>query len=53
VSKVSVTGHFDNLATIAFEQPARQTILLAVEYNGSSCNPQEGGLTGCHRRENW
>ena len=52
-TKVNVTGHFQNLATPAFEQPARQTILPAVGYNGSSCNPQAGGLTGCHRKENW
>ena len=50
---VNVTGHFQNLATPAFEQSPRETILLAVGYNGNSCNPQEGGLTGCHRRENW
>jgi hypothetical protein len=35
------------------EGPASATILPAVEYNGTSCNPQAGGLTGCHKRENW
>ena len=52
-TKVNVSGHFQNLATQAFEQPARQTILPAVGYNGNSCNPQAGGLTGCHSKENW
>jgi predicted CxxxxCH...CXXCH cytochrome family protein len=52
-AKVNVTGHFQNLATPAFEQPPGETILPAVGYNGNSCNPQEGGLTGCHGRENW
>ncbi|MBE0569583.1 MAG: CxxxxCH/CxxCH domain-containing protein, partial [Deltaproteobacteria bacterium] len=33
-AKVNVSGHFQNLATQAFEQPARETILPAVEYNG-------------------
>ena len=52
-TKVNVSGHFDNLATPKFEQSPRQTILPAVGYNGSSCNPQAGDLTGCHKRENW
>ena len=52
-AKVNVSGHFQNLATPAFEQPPRETILPAVVYNGTSCNPQAGGLTGCHRKENW
>jgi predicted CxxxxCH...CXXCH cytochrome family protein len=53
VSKVNVSGHFQNLATPAIEQPAQETILPAVGYNGTSCNPQAGGLTGCHKKENW
>jgi predicted CxxxxCH...CXXCH cytochrome family protein len=52
-AKVNVTGHFDNLATTAFEQPASATILSAVRYNGNSCNPRAGGLTGCHGNERW
>ena len=52
-TKVNVTGHFQNLATHDFEQPPSATILPAVGYNGTSCNPQAGGLTGCHKRENW
>jgi predicted CxxxxCH...CXXCH cytochrome family protein len=52
-AKVNVSGHFDNLATPAFEQPPRATILPAVRYNGNTCNPRDGGLTGCHGRENW
>jgi len=52
-AKVNVSGHFQNLATQAFEQPARETILPAVGYNGNTCNPDAGGLTGCHRREDW
>ena len=53
VSKVNVSGHFQNLATPAFEQSARATILPAVKYNGNTCDPNAGGLTGCHRKENW
>jgi predicted CxxxxCH...CXXCH cytochrome family protein len=52
-TKVNVSGHFQNLATPAFEQPARETILPAVEYKGNSCNPDEGDLTGCHGRRDW
>ncbi|MCP2500097.1 MAG: CxxxxCH/CxxCH domain-containing protein [Deltaproteobacteria bacterium] len=53
VVKVNVSGHFQNLATRTFEQLPRETILPAVGYNGHSCNPDAGGLTGCHRKENW
>jgi len=52
-AKVNVSGHFQNLATPAFEQPARATILPAVRYNGKSCDPNAGGFTGCHQKENW
>jgi predicted CxxxxCH...CXXCH cytochrome family protein len=52
-AKVNVSGHFQNLSTPAFEQPARETILPAVGYNGPSCNPQAGGLTGCHGNKKW
>jgi predicted CxxxxCH...CXXCH cytochrome family protein len=46
-AKVNVTGHFQNLATPAFEQPPRETILLNVQYIGNRCSPT-GELTGCH-----
>ncbi|MBW6503774.1 CxxxxCH/CxxCH domain-containing protein [bacterium] len=53
-AKLNVSGHFDNLATHdVFEQPADDTILLNVQYIGNTCNPQAGGLTGCHKKENW
>jgi len=50
---VNVSGHFQNLATPAFEQPARQTISPAVRYKGSTCDPDAGGLTGCHGSKKW
>jgi len=46
-AKVNVTGHFQNLATPAFEQPPRETLLPDVLYNGDTCNPR------CHRNETW
>lgn len=52
-TKVNVSGHFQNLATPAFEQPARQTISPAVQYKGSTCDPDAGGLTGCHGSKKW
>jgi hypothetical protein len=53
VSKVNVSGHFQNMATPAFEQPATETILPAVRYNGNTCNPNAGGLSGCHSNQRW
>ena len=53
-TKVNVTGHLTNLATATvFEQTARATLLTALQYNGTSCNPSAGGLSGCHGSENW
>ena len=52
-TKVNESGHFQNLATPTFEQSPLQTILPAVGYNGSSCNPRAGDLTGCHRKRDW
>ncbi len=53
VAKVNVSGHFQNLATPAFEQSARGTILSSVRYIGNTCNPQAGGLKGCHNSRKW
>jgi len=53
VTKVNVSGHLQNLATPAFEQPAAETILSEVRYDGITCNPRAGGLTGCHRSKKW
>lgn len=52
-TKVNVTGHLTNLATPTFEQTARSTLLPALQYDGTSCNPEAGGLTGCHSSEIW
>jgi len=52
-AKVNVSGHFEDLSTPGFEQPAAETILQAVRYNGTSCNPDKGGLTGCHGTRKW
>lgn len=52
-TKVNVVGHFDALSTSAFEQTARSTLLTALQYNGTSCNPSAGGLSGCHGQETW
>ena len=53
-TKVNVTGHLTNLATATvFEQTARATLLTALQFNGTTCNPSAGGLSGCHGSENW
>jgi len=47
-------GHFTNLATAAiFEQSPAATLRSELQYNGTTCNPDAGGLTGCHGSENW
>jgi len=46
-AKVDVAGHFQNLATPAFEQSPRETILPAVQYIGNRCSTT-GELAGCH-----
>jgi predicted CxxxxCH...CXXCH cytochrome family protein len=52
-AKVNVSGHFQNLATPQFEQAAESTILSTVRYNGNTCSPVLGSLTGCHNKETW
>ncbi len=52
-TKVNVVGHFTNLATTTFEQTARSTLLTALQYNGTTCNPSAGGLSGCHGSQSW
>jgi hypothetical protein len=46
-------NHFTTLNTAAMEGPASATLATALNYNGTSCNPSAGGLTGCHSSENW
>jgi predicted CxxxxCH...CXXCH cytochrome family protein len=48
-----VVNHFTTLNTSVMEGPASGTIVTAANYNGSSCNPSAGGLSGCHSSENW
>jgi predicted CxxxxCH...CXXCH cytochrome family protein len=47
-------GHFTNLATATvFEQAPSATLRTALQYNGTSCNPEAGGLSGCHDSKTW
>jgi predicted CxxxxCH...CXXCH cytochrome family protein len=46
-------GHFTNLATAAFEQAPSATLRTGLLYNGTTCNPGAGGITGCHGQETW
>lgn len=46
-------NHFTTLDTHAMEGPASATLKTATQYNGTTCNPQAGGLTGCHGQESW
>jgi predicted CxxxxCH...CXXCH cytochrome family protein len=46
-------GHFTNLATPAFEQAPSATLRTGLQYNGSTCNPSAGGISGCHGQETW
>ena len=51
-TKLAVT-HFTHLDTQTMEGPASGTIVTAAQYNGTSCNPKAGGLTGCHGSHTW
>jgi len=46
-------GHFTNLATQGFEQAPSTTLRTGLQYNGSTCNPSAGGISGCHGSESW
>lgn len=46
-------NHFTGLGTTAMEGPASATIVNAVNYNGASCNPSAGNLSGCHSSRTW
>jgi len=46
-------AHFTFLNTPAMEGPASATLNDALNYNGTSCNPEAGGLNGCHASHNW
>lgn len=46
-------NHFTTLNTSVMEGPASATTAAALNYNGTSCNPSAGGLTGCHSSKNW
>ena len=45
-------NHFSTLNTPELANPAL-TLVNAMNYNGNSCNPSQGGMTGCHGDENW
>jgi predicted CxxxxCH...CXXCH cytochrome family protein len=46
-------NHFTTLNTTVMEGPASATTATVLNYNGTSCNPGAGGLTGCHSSKNW
>jgi predicted CxxxxCH...CXXCH cytochrome family protein len=46
-------NHFTNLDPPISAATASATIKNAVNFNGNSCNPSAGGLTGCHGSQNW
>lgn len=46
-------NHFTSLNTTALEGPASATLRSQLQYNGTSCNPSAGGLSGCHSSHNW
>jgi predicted CxxxxCH...CXXCH cytochrome family protein len=49
------TNHFKYLYTPQMEGPASGTLRDQLNYNPSThtCNPQAGGLTGCHSSKIW
>lgn len=46
-------SHFTTLNTTAMEGPASATTATALNYNGTTCNPSAGGLSGCHGSQSW
>jgi predicted CxxxxCH...CXXCH cytochrome family protein len=47
------TAHFNSFTAPISSPTASASIKNAVRYNGASCNPSAGGITGCHGSENW
>ncbi len=45
--------HFQSLTAQISEATASATVNSAVNFNGTSCNPAAGGLTGCHSSQTW
>lgn len=45
-------NHFTSLGTSSMS-PASQTLRDQLRYTSGSCNPSQGGLSGCHGGENW
>jgi len=46
-------NHFTHLDTTIMEGPAADTLRTETGYDGASCNPSAGGLTGCHSSKKW
>ena len=46
-------NHFTRLDTSTMEGPASATLRTQTRYNGTSCNPSLGGLSGCHNSKTW
>jgi len=45
--------HFTSLTAPISEATASTTINSAINFNGTTCNPSAGGLTGCHSSHTW
>jgi len=46
-------NHFTSLNTIFTAATASATIKTTLNFNGTTCNPSAGGLTGCHGSHTW
>jgi predicted CxxxxCH...CXXCH cytochrome family protein len=46
-------NHFTSLNTLFTEATASATINSAINFNGTTCNPSAGGLSGCHSSHTW
>ncbi len=45
--------HFTSLTAPISEATASATTSSAINFNGTTCNPSAGGLTGCHSTHTW
>lgn len=45
--------HFASLTAPISESTVSATLNSAINFNGTTCNPSAGGLTGCHTSQTW
>ncbi len=52
-TSILATIHFASLTAPVSEATASITIKTIINFDGTTCNPSAGGLTGCHSSHTW